>query len=114
MTDNIAVEPKETGRKRHRIRNAPCRVLTILLAFVIIIGAVVCVYARYTKTHYKIHFYQETSGKVSDNIRVAVISDLHGREYGEGAAEPDLHRCETDDRPASGRHGGCAAGIRDL
>ena len=73
--------------------------MTILLAFVIIIGAVVCVYARYTKTHYKVTFYQETSEKISSSIRIAVISDIHNREYGEKneklisdirSLEPDL------------------------
>ena len=34
-------------------------------------------------SHFKISFYQEVSRKVSDNIRVAVISDIHNREYGE-------------------------------
>ena len=65
----------------------------------IISGAAVFLYAQYTKTHYKISYYQEISGKVSGNIRIAVISDIHNREYGENnevlisdlrALKPDL------------------------
>ena len=40
-------------------------------------------YALRYRTHYKISFYQETSPKVDSNIRIAVISDIHTREYGE-------------------------------
>ena len=83
MTDNTAAEPKETGKRKHRSWGTLRSAVIILLAFVIIIGAAVCVYAQYTKTHYKINFYQETSEKVSGNIRIAVISDIHNREYGE-------------------------------
>ena len=65
----------------------------------IITGAAVFLYAQYTKTHYKISYYQEISGKISGNIRIAVISDIHNREYGENnetlisdlrALKPDL------------------------
>ena len=54
----------------------------VLLVLVIILAVGVFLYARYTKTNYHITFYQETSKKVSQNIRFAVISDLHNREYG--------------------------------
>lgn len=57
-----------------------------LLAVLVICAAAVLVYDGYTKTHYEITFYQETSKKVSRNIRLAVIADLHNREYGEGNA----------------------------
>ena len=57
-----------------------------LLAAALICAAAVFVYNGYTKTHYEITFYQETSKKVSRNIRLAVIADLHNREYGEGNA----------------------------
>ena len=79
MTDNTAAGPKETGRKKRRTK----KVLLFLLVFVVIIGAALFVSIQYTNTHYKISFYQEASEKVSGNIRIAVISDIHNREYGE-------------------------------
>ncbi len=60
--------------------------LSVLLILAIVAGAAVFFYARYTRTHYTIKFYQETSRKLSRNIRLAVISDIHNREYGEGSA----------------------------
>ncbi len=99
MTDTTTTEPKETAQKKSGIKKVLLRILCVLLALVIIIGAAVSLYALYTKSHYKITFYQETSGKVSGNIRAAVISDIHVREYGENnetliadlrALKPDL------------------------
>ncbi len=54
-----------------------------MLGLILICVTALCLYASYTKTHYKITFYQERSAKVSGNIRIAVISDIHNREYGE-------------------------------
>ena len=74
-------------------------VLLILLILIICIAGAVFFYARYTKTHYEISFYQETSKKVSENIRLIVIADIHDREYGKNnetlisdvrALNPDL------------------------
>ena len=78
MTINAAAEPKETGKKKHRILSVLIGVLIVLL----LLALAVVLYGQYTKTHYRISFYQETSKKVSANIRVAVISDIHNREYG--------------------------------
>lgn len=50
-----------------------------MLVLAVILGAAVFLYSRYTKTHYKTVFYQETSKKVNTNIRIAVISDIHNR-----------------------------------
>ena len=74
---------KETAKKKHGFLRALLRILAVLLILALIIGTAVYYYSLYTKTHYIISFYQETSKKVSDNIRVAVISDIHNREYGE-------------------------------
>ena len=99
MTDRAATEPNETAEGKHGIRRALLRVLIALLALAILLGAAVFLYGLYTKTHYRISFYQETSGKVSANLRIAVISDLHNRQYGENnetlisdlrALKPDL------------------------
>ena len=76
------MKKRATGKKRGFIKAAIC-LLGILLLLVLLCGAAIAVCAQYNKTHYKISFYQETSKKVSRNIRIAVISDIHNREYGE-------------------------------
>ena len=99
MNKKNTTEPKETGKKKTGIRKTILRILSALLLLMIITGAAVFLYARYTKTHYRISFYQEISQKVSSNIRIAVIADIHNREYGENnetlisdirALRPDL------------------------
>ncbi len=83
MTDKTTTGSKETGKKRSGFQRALLRILSLLLVLAVILGAAVFLYSRYTKTHYKTVFYQETSKKVNTNIRIAVISDIHNREYGE-------------------------------
>lgn len=99
MTTETTTQPKETARKKPRILRVLLRILIVLLILALIICTVVFLYGRYAKTHYNINFYQETSKKVSGNIRVVVISDIHNREYGENndvlisdirALKPDL------------------------
>ena len=99
MKTKTTTQPKKPAGKKHRILRALLRLLIVLLILALIIGAAVFFYGRYTKTHYVINFYQETSKKVSENIRIAVISDIHDREYGENnetlisdlrALKPDL------------------------
>ena len=76
----------KAGKKRFRFFRFLARILAILLVLVIGVGAAVFFYADYTKTHYAITFYQKTSPKLRGNVRLAVISDIHNREYGEGNA----------------------------
>ena len=83
MANKTGTEPKGAGKKKRRPKSIFLRILTLLLLLTLIFGAAASIFALYTKTHYKIHFYQETSKKVSANIRIAVISDIHNREYGE-------------------------------
>ena len=78
-----AAEAVSTRGKRDRFFRNLFRILIVLLVFAIAVGSAVFFYARYTKTHYMISFYQESSKKVNRNIRIAVISDIHNREYGE-------------------------------
>ena len=89
----------QTAEKKHGFLRILLRILLILLLLALTTGTVVFIYSRYTQTHYKITFYQETSRKVSGNIRIVVISDIHNREYGENngtlisyisALKPDL------------------------
>ena len=99
MNNKTPTDPKETGKKKHKILIVLLRILSFLLVVTIIISIVISLYVRYTKTHYEVSFYQETSKKVSANIRIAVISDIHNREYGQNnetlisdlrALKPDL------------------------
>ena len=74
MTTKTAAGAKEPASKKRKTR---LRILIILLLLMLVSGSAVFLYSRYTKTHYRITFYQETSQKVSGNIRIAVISDIH-------------------------------------
>ena len=76
MTEKNQADPKKTGKRKGMIR----RILLCILALLLV---AVFLYVPYTKTHYKIVFYQETSKKIDGNLRIAVISDIHNREYGE-------------------------------
>ena len=71
------------AKKKHGFWKTCVRRLGILLLLTLVCGAVMTGYALRYRTHYKISFYQETSPKVDSNIRIAVISDIHTREYGE-------------------------------
>ena len=95
MEKMTSTEPKETRKKKNRI----LKILLCFFCILVFLFVVVSLYAGYTKTHYKISFYQESSKKVSADIRIAVISDIHDREYGENnetlisdlrALKPDL------------------------
>ena len=83
MADKNATKTRNIEKKNHRIIRPLLRILAVLLVLAALICAAVFLYVRYTKTHYEIRFYQETSQKVGGNLRIAVISDLHNREYGE-------------------------------
>ncbi len=89
---------KQTKKKKHGFLRILLRILSIMLLLTLIIGTVVFINGRYARTSYEIRFYQETSGKVSGNIRIAVISDLHNREYGENneALISDLRTLKPD------------------
>jgi len=80
MTTKTAAGAKEPASKKRKTR---LRILIILLLLMLVSGSAVFLYSRYAKTHYRITFYQDTSQKVSGNIRIAVISDIHNREYGD-------------------------------
>ena len=99
MTNETTTEAKETGKKKRAARRGLLRVLLFVLILALVIGAAVAFYGRYTQTHYRTSFYLEASEKVGSDIRIAVISDLHNREYGENnevlisdlqALKPDL------------------------
>ena len=99
MTTEATTEAKGTEKKKRPARRVLLRVLISVLLLAILIAGAVAVYGLYTQTHYRTIFYRETSKKVSGDIRIAVISDIHNREYGENndvlisdlqALKPDL------------------------
>lgn len=98
MNTETVPEKKQRAKKNHRFLRIFLRVLIVLILLTAIISAAVFTYSRYTQTHYRIRFYQETSGKVSDNIRIVVVSDLHNREYGEnnGTLIADIRALDPD------------------
>ena len=98
MKTEAAPVMKQTEKKKHGFLRILLRILIILLLLALIAGIAVFIYGQYTRTHYRISFYQETSRKVSGNIRIAVISDIHNREYGENneALVSDLRALKPD------------------
>ena len=91
-------EMKQAAKQKHRFLRIFLRILITLALIAAIISTAVLIYSRYTQTHYRIRFYQETSGKVSGNIRIAVIADIHNREYGEhnGTLISDIRALDPD------------------
>ena len=98
MKTKTAHETNRTAKKKHRFLRGLLRILLILLILSLVTGTGVFIYSRYTQTHYKISFYQETSRKVSGNIRVVVVADIHNREYGEnnGTLLSDIRALNPD------------------
>ena len=98
MKNHDAVVPKKAGKDKHGFLTRLIQFLGVLLVIALVCGAISVAYTRYYRTHYKISFYQETSKKVSNNIRLAVICDIHNREYGEHNDEllSDLRALKPD------------------
>ena len=98
MENNTVKESEKTVRQKRGFPKALIRVLGILLVIVLVCGTAAAAGALYDRTHYRISFYQETSRKVSGNVRIAVISDIHNREYGErnDALLSDLRALKPD------------------
>ncbi len=99
MKTEAGTELKKTEKEKPGFPGVLLRILTVLFLLSLLIGIAVYAYGQYTRTHYEISFYREPSEKVSGNIRIAVISDIHNREYGENnellisglrALKPDL------------------------
>ena len=88
----------KAAKRNHRFLRILIRILIIAVLLAVIICAAVLGYSRYTQTHYEISFYQESSRKVSSNIRIIVVSDLHNREYGEhnGTLVSDIRAMKPD------------------
>ena len=99
MNDSSEAVPNETEKKKkHKSPGTPKRVFGVLFLAALILCAAGVFYGAYTKTHYRTSFYHETSEKVRGRIRIAVISDIHDREYGEDNANliSDIRGLEPD------------------
>ena len=83
MKRKAAEKSTKTEKVKSKFLKGLIRLFSILLIFVLVCAAISTAYTLYYRTHYRIRFYQETSRKVSGNIRIAVVSDLHNREYEE-------------------------------
>ena len=73
------IQTEKTPRKKRRVWKV---LLCVLLALVILMGAIV-VGNVIANRSFTTTFYQITSDKVSDNIRIVELSDLHNNEFGE-------------------------------
>lgn len=79
---NGAAEKKPKTKKKHKLLRLFLFVLIAVILLAVCAAVTVYFYWQFTKTHYEISFYQETSKKVSQNIRLVVLADIHNREYG--------------------------------
>ncbi len=75
------VEPKKKSRRRGR-SGWLCVLISIICLLVYCVSSML-----YSQNHYRIKFYQEVSGYVTENLRIVFIADLHSREYGEGSSQ---------------------------
>ena len=82
MTEITNAASKPARKKKHPFLRILLRFLIVIIVLAICAAGIIYFYWQFTKSHYEISFYQETSKKVSQNIRLVVISDIHNREYG--------------------------------
>ena len=83
------------GKKKKPVNKAPKKkhrffalklILSLLLILVIAAGATLG--GNYLlNQNFTVSYYQITSDKVSDNVRIVELSDLHNYEYGEGNSQ---------------------------
>ena len=75
-------DASKSGRKSGKLKV----LLTILIVLVVLIGAILVGNHFYNQS-FGVTFYQITSDKVSDNIRIVELADLHNNEFGENNSE---------------------------
>lgn len=90
--ENANAEKKELRRKK-RIRRL-FLVLTVVLLFALAVAGL-----RFLtdNSHFEVTWYSLGSGKVEHGFRIALLTDLHEQEYGEGNSE--LVQAITDYQP---------------
>ncbi len=76
-----------------------------IIAVLLIIVLAVCIYNIADQSKIDVSFYQVVSEKVSDNVRIVVLADLHLKEFGENNSKlvekirnlsPDIIACVGD------------------
>lgn len=76
-----------------------------IIAVLVIVVLAVCIYNLLDQSDIDVTFYQVTSDKVSDNVRIVVLADLHLKEFGENNSKlvtkisnlkPDIIACVGD------------------
>ena len=83
---------KRTGKRGHKARKIVLfAVLLIVVALIATVGVNILI-----NRHFTVSFYQLRCDKVSDNIRIVELADLHNKEYGTDNSElvkkiSDLH-----------------------
>ena len=77
-TKDAVKKAPEKKRKSLKFKVTVTIVLILVAALVITVGSSVII-----NQNFMVSFYQITSDKVSDNIRIIELSDLHNSEYGE-------------------------------
>ena len=100
-TDNLTIEKKYNkcfGKKSsHRI------IYIILVGVMILFG--IKYYIKYNQENFEVNFYNISSSKLSEKLRIVYLTDLHEREYGIGNKKllknienlnPDLILCGGD------------------
>ena len=80
------------SKKNHSPEHAPKkrrsrilkRILICCLAVLLVLTSYVCINIFVINRNFTVSFYQIRSEKVSDNIRIIELADLHNKEFGKG------------------------------
>ena len=79
---NIPHNIKSGLEKRHKKKHTKLKVFLILLLILVLGIGGTLVYNVILNQNFTVTFYQVRSDKVSDNIRIIELADLHNAEYG--------------------------------
>lgn len=73
--------------KKHDRLWGTLKVIAGMLLLAVVVLGVVCGYNAWVNRHFKTTFYQVSSGKVVDELRIVQLSDLHNSVYGDNNSE---------------------------
>lgn len=73
--------------KKHDRLWGTLKVIAGMLLLAVVVLGVVCGYNAWVNRHFKTSFYQVSSGKVVDELRIVQLSDLHNSVYGDNNSE---------------------------
>lgn len=89
-------QPKKPKEEKGKRKHKKLKIL-LLLVLLLVIGLITTVGVNiYINRSFGVTFYQLRSDKVSDNIRIIELADLHNKEFGDGNSKlieeiRDLH-----------------------